>query len=446
MSLTESVDPTAQLNDFDAGVRSAALQSMAAASESHAAAGLIEVANMHCHTFYSFNAYGYSPSALAWLAHERGYKLMGIVDFDVLDAVDEFLDACELLAIRGSAGIETRLFVPEFADRVINSPGEPGVAYSMGIGFTTSQVPGDAAPILAELRDQAAERNRGLIGRINPYFGQAAIDYERDVLPLTPNKGATERHIVTAYIRKVEALTDDPATFWSDTLQVSSDQATALVQDFPALQNAVRAKLMKQGGIGYVQPGHDTFPSVETFHQMITACGALPCAAWLDGLSEGEQAYNELLQLLVDKGAVALNIVPDRNWDIADSEVKAVKVQNLYDVVALAQELDLPLNVGTEMNSYGQKLMDDFDAPEMAPVRQPFLDGAYFIYGHTIMQRQLGMGYQSDWAAQMSTRRERNDFYTSVGKFVPPGAPGMTMLAGMNHSMTPKELLAKLAD
>ena len=211
------------------------------------------------------------------------------------------------------------------------------------------------------------------------------------------------------------------------------------------MQNTVRAKLMKRGGVGYVQPGNDTFPKVEQFHAMITACGALPCAAWLDGLSEGEQAYRELLQLMIDKGAVALNIVPDRNWDIADPEVKRVKLQELYDVVALAQELDLPLNIGTEMNSPGQKLMDDYDAPELAPVRQAFLDGAYFVYGHTVMQRKLGMGYQSDWASQMTTRRERNDFYTAIGKVVPPGAPGTEMLAGVNETMSPADVLAKLA-
>ena len=27
-----------------------------------------EAANMHCHTFYSFNAYGYSPAGLAWIS------------------------------------------------------------------------------------------------------------------------------------------------------------------------------------------------------------------------------------------------------------------------------------------------------------------------------------------------------------------------------------------
>jgi len=40
--------------------------------------------------------------------------------------VDEFLSACEIAGVRGSAGMETRVFIPEFADREINSPGEPG--------------------------------------------------------------------------------------------------------------------------------------------------------------------------------------------------------------------------------------------------------------------------------------------------------------------------------
>ena len=75
------------------------------------------------------------------MAKKLGCALMGIVDFDVLDGVDEFLDACITSGVRGSAALETRVFLPEFATREINSPGEPGVYYTMGIGFTSSQAP-----------------------------------------------------------------------------------------------------------------------------------------------------------------------------------------------------------------------------------------------------------------------------------------------------------------
>ena len=388
------------------------------------------MANMHCHTFFSFNAYGHSPTSLAWLARRRGFKLMGIVDFDVLDGVDEFLDACEVVGVRGSAGIETRVFLPEFATRVINSPGEPGVCYHTGIGFTSSQAPETATGILANLRQRAARRNRGVVDRVNAYLAPVTIDYDQDVLPLTPAGNPTERHLVvalycavqhSAYIQAAERSAPNPVEFWADKLNVEPGRVATLMDDTPRFQNLIRAKLMKRGGAGYVQPSPDTFPTVEEFHKLIVACGALPCAAWLDGISEGEQAIEELLDLLISKGAVALNIIPDRNWNIADPETRRLKVQNLYDVVRLAQELDLPLNIGTEMNSFGQKLIDDFDAPELSPVRQAFMDGAHFIYGHTVLQRALGLGYQSEWAeAHLSSRRERNDFYTRVGYHVPP--------------------------
>ena len=49
------------------------------------------------------------------------------------------------------AGIETRVFLPEYAALEINSPGEPGVSYHMGIGFTASQVPEPALSMLLAL-------------------------------------------------------------------------------------------------------------------------------------------------------------------------------------------------------------------------------------------------------------------------------------------------------
>jgi hypothetical protein len=84
--------------------------------------------NLHAHTFFSYNAYGYSPSKYAWLARKAGLAVAGIVDFDVLDALEEFFEAGRLVSLKTCVSLESRVFVPEFATRVINSPGEPGVA------------------------------------------------------------------------------------------------------------------------------------------------------------------------------------------------------------------------------------------------------------------------------------------------------------------------------
>jgi hypothetical protein len=429
----------ADLNSFEPQVRAEALQRLMVLVERRDIQLPVpaEVANMHCHTFFSFNGYGHSPTSLAWLAKRQGIKLMGIVDFDVLDAVDEFLIACDIVGLRGSAGIETRVYIPEFSTREINSPGEPGVCYHMGIGFTSGQALAEVIPILTAMRRRTAERNQGMLARVNDHLSPVTLDYEHDVLPLTPNGNPTERHMLAAYLQAAERMASDQVTFWADKLDMTSEQIAAIIDDKPKFQNVVRAKLMKRGGVGYVQPGPETFPAVEEFHQLIIACGALPCAAWLDGTSAGEQAIEELLALLISKGVVALNIIPDRNWNIADPDAKRLKVQKLYEVVELAQKLDLPLNVGTEMNAPGQKLVDDFPAPELAPVRDAFLDGAYFIYGHTVVQRTLGFGYQSEWAQNhFPTRRERNAFYTQLGRQVEPGLTTSTEIERIINTLT----------
>jgi len=447
MATGEIAQLESRLNDSDPEVRAAALHHLLALSEAGETAldpgG--DVANMHCHTFYSFNAYGLSPTSIAWLAKRSGWRAAGIVDFDVLDGVDEFLDACEQAAVRGSAGIETRVFVPEYADQEINSPVEPGVCYHMGIGFTSSQVPQTVSGIRADLSHRADQRNQAILARVNPYLDPVTIDYEADVLPLTPAGQPTERHMVAAYVQATEKTVPDPTAFWAEKLDVALDEMVAKMADMPTFHNLIRARLMKRGGVGYVEPESGMFSSLERFHQLIVACGALPCAAWLDGTTAVEQDPGAWLAFLIDKGVVALNIIPDRNWNVADPEIKRTKVRNLYRIVEMAGQLDLLLNVGTEMNSFGQKRVDDFAAPELEPVHHAFLDGAYGVFGHTAMQRILGLGYQSEWAQDhLPTRGERKQFYTWIGRHVPPGQAGRVCLEALDASLSPGEILAAL--
>ncbi len=381
---------------------------------------LKEVANLHCHSFFSYNGYGYSPSHLAWLGKKLGIKFMGIVDFDILDGVDEFLDACAITGVRGTAGIETRVYIPEFRHAEINSPGEPGIAYHMGVGFVRSMVSASVESVYSDIHQQAVERNLQIIERINQYLMPFSLDYEEDVLPLTPSGYATERHMVQKIAEKSFAQLEDPVQFWSKKLDYPVEFIENKLQDHNAFKDFLRQKLIKRGGVAYVQPEGETFPSVETFHEIILTEDAIPCLAWLDGTSTGEADIERLLDLLISKGVTTLNIIPDRNWNITDPEVKAVKINHLYQIVDLAGSLDLPIIVGTEMNSFGQKLVDDFDAPELEPVRDRFVEGAYFLYGHTIMEKKWGMGYQSEWSKKhLPGRKSKNVFYEAVGRLTP---------------------------
>ncbi len=208
----------AQLNSFDREARCAALNELVAL----AARGEVLLPpqthefNMHCHSFFSYNGYGYSPSCLAWKGRQHGLYAMGLVDFDVVEGVEEFLEACEAVALRACAGMETRVFVREFADREINSPGEPGVSYHMGVGFTTCG--GEQPELEARFLDIAQQRNKDMLARINSHLAPADIDYERDVLPLTPKGNPTERHLCIAYdARAQQVMPEENArvAFWA---------------------------------------------------------------------------------------------------------------------------------------------------------------------------------------------------------------------------------------
>lgn len=416
-------DLETQLNDFDLKIRQGAVceisklinageLSLKPENDAH---------NLHCHTFFSYNGYGYSPSYIAYLAKKEGWFAAGIVDFDVLDAVDEFLDACKILGVRGVCGLETRAYLHEFSDREINSPGEPGITYHMGLGFTKKDVSGDsrqAASFLNLMKKSAQDRTRDLVHKVNAFLSPVELDFEQDAMPLTPDGNVTERHVCQSYENKAKAMfqeTAQLAEFWAEKLGVPADEAESLIADSVKLQGKIRSKTMKSGGVGYVKPNAESFPFVQDVNEFILAAGAIPTITWLNGLSDGEKAIGELLDLQQELGGAMLNIVPDRNWNIADPEEKAAKVAELAKIVALCETRNLPIIVGTEMNAPGLKEVDTFDSEELKPYTQIFKQGAAIAYAHTILQPQ-GKGYLSEWAkAEFANVADKNAYFADIG-------------------------------
>ncbi len=388
--------------------------------------------NLHAHTCFSYNAYGYSPSKYVWLARKAGLAVAGIVDFDVLDGLEEFLEAGRLVGLKTCVSLESRVFVPEFATRVINSPGEPGIAYHMGVGFARAV----DHPFLAEMRAAAAQRTRDMLGRVNGYMRPVVLDYEKDVVPLTPKGNATERHLCEAFERKAAQVFPDAtqrAAFWKEKL---GDAPPAGAK----LQNLIRAKTMKKGGVGYVQPGKGSFPLMADMNRFVLECGAIPTLTWLDGTADGEKCMEEMFATAMSTGAAALNIIPDRNYTPG---VKDQKLHNLYDVVELAEKRHFPIIVGTEMNSPGNKFVDSFETAELAPLVPTFLRGAHIVYAHSVLQRQSGLGYLSTWARKrFANVAAKNEFFEKLGRELTPEKEDR--LGGLGAEVTANQILAKI--
>lgn len=414
-----------QLDSFNLAQRQSALAEL----WDLAKAGKIELAapgtdvNLHSHTFFSYNAYGYSPSKFAWLARRRGLAAAGIVDFDALDALEEFWAAGKLIGLKRCASLESRAYAPEFSTRVINSPGEPGIAYNMGVGFP-SEI---QHPLLEQMRRTAEARNHELVRRVNAFLQPIELNYDRDVLPLTPNGNATERHICEAYSKKGDA------GFWKQK-----------IGDYPAdpakFQALIRARTMKRGGPGYVQPDAGSFPLIADMNKFSLDSGAIPTLTWLDGTSEGEKGIEELFEIEMASGAAALALIPDRNYTPG---LKDEKLKNFYDVIALAEKRGFPVVVGTEMNAPGNKFVDSFETAELKPLVPVFLKGAHIVYAHSVMQRGSGLGYLSNWARRsFKSVGAKNDFFEKLGRELQPAAEDR--LNGLPADATPETILARI--
>jgi hypothetical protein len=434
-----------KLDSFNAAERKQALSALCEKVE----AGQIELpaagtdVNLHCHTFFSYNTYGYSPSKLAWLARKASLAVAEVVDFDVLDALEEFLAAARKLGLKACAGLETRVFVPEFSDRVINSPGEPGISYHMGVGFPTAKLQDEQQKFLLSLRKTAQKRNRDLMERVNKHLKPAVLDYERDVLVLTPSGNPTERHICLAYARKAKEMftkENELANFWSERLGV--EVSLSELPEGRDLLNTIRAKTMKRGGVGYVLPDKGSFPTMADTNRFLLAAGAIPTLTWLDGLSDGEKAIEELIEVAMNTGTAAINVIPDRNYTPG---VKSEKLANTYSVIELAEKLNLPVVVGTEMNSPGQKFVDDFDSKELAPLVPVFLKGAHIVYAHSVLQQKCGLGYTSNWAGNnFESVAEKNEFFEKLGSALPPEQEDK--LSGLSEDTTALQILDKVSN
>ena len=83
--------------------------------------------------------------------------------------------------------------------------------------------------------------------RVNEHLKPAELDYEKDVLTLTPAGNPTERHLCLAYAKKARELFDSDQAlekFWNEKL--AADSAALELPYGRDLLNTIRAKTMTE--------------------------------------------------------------------------------------------------------------------------------------------------------------------------------------------------------
>lgn len=339
--------------------------------------------NLHIHSFHSFNYKNWSPSRIVFEGWRQNLEYTGIVDFDTLIAIEETLFAGKLLDINVISGFESRVFLPELKDKVINSPREPGIYYLCGKGFKKNiDENSEEGKFFQNLKEIAQNRNKKVIEKLNDFLKDVKIDYEKDLLPLTPSGNPTERHIVVAYQKKSEEIlrgrVDD---FWTEILNIEKDIIKKLREEKPEdFQEILRKKLIKYGGPGYVKAEVENFPVFDDVVKMTEKAGGIPIGTWLDGTNPGEENPEKLVELLKSKGIKGITIIPERNWNIKDAEERKIKIEKLEEFMKTCIKMDMPVICGTEMNKFGQPFIDDFSQPVLSKYLPYFMESASTLF------------------------------------------------------------------
>ena len=287
--------------------------------------------NNHIHTTYSFSPY--SPAAAVYAARLEGLCTAGIVDHDSIAGAREFLEAAELAGLPATIGMECRVDMrgTRLEGRRTNNPDQVGISY-----MTIQSVPHGKIDFLdqffAPRREARNRRNRKMVENINRLLPDAALDFEKDVLPLSQWReggSVTERHLMYALAKRLMGQTGKgpglTARLEKMGLELSEKQRTALLDtEYPFYEYDLLG-ILKSAFVPkiYIDAGEEC-PQLAEVVRLCREADACLCYAYLGDVGESvtgdkkaqrfEDAYlEELFQCLREEGVWAVTYMPARN-------------------------------------------------------------------------------------------------------------------------------------
>ncbi len=328
----------ADLNAADKEVRLEALRGLRAMLD----AGELEEpvrtedTNNHVHTTYSFSPY--SPSAAVFYGYMSGLCTVGIIDHDSIGGAREFIEAGEIIGITTTIGCEVRVSFADtpFKGKTLNNPDEPTVAYIALHGLPHNKID-ELNILLAEIREKRNERNALQVAKLNeivkPYGADLAIDFEKDVKPLSmahDGGSITERHILFALVKKLiqkygkgKALIDfieqDMKIEMSATVKKMLLDTDFYAYDYDVL-NVLKSNLVPRF---FIEAGADSFP-VKKVVDYARGLGVIPTYCYLGDVAESptgdkkaqkfeDDILDELVPVVQKLGFEGFAYMPSRN-------------------------------------------------------------------------------------------------------------------------------------
>lgn len=355
--------------------------------------------NGHIHTPYSFSAFDRMETALI-MAREEKIAVLGINDFFVTDGYETFYNSCLRNNVFPLFNIEfVGLMKKEQKNGTrINDPNNPGRIYFCGKGLDYPFTLGwfSKLQLYMVIRESQNQMNsmivklNELLRKINPSL---LLDYQNIKDRFAENM-VRERHLAKAirYLATEKYKTDDERLHFIESLY-NGKKSKAGLANTVALENEIRANLLKSGGTAFVEETGKSFMDLKKIISIIHEAGGIPCYPVL--LDDPSGKYTEfesdparLYESLASLGIGCIELIPGRNdHNALKSFVQFFNEKGL--IILFGTEHNTPELTPMTVTARGSQPLDD-------SLKQIAWEGACVVAAHQYLRAHGRQGYVLD--------------------------------------------------
>ena len=379
--------------------------------------GITEV-NGHVHTPYSFSSF-FSMSQIFEQALKENVRVLGINDFFMADGYNDFYELALVNRIFPLFNIEIVGLLKEeqYKKFRINDPVNPGRTYISGKGL---DFPFELDPalecMLHNIRYENQIHTKEIIEKANQVIQEIdlhlALKYS-EIKRLFARDFVTERHVSRAIRTLIYARCpkSDERKDFLDRL-CGKMGFNADLDDLAAVENEIRAKLLKSGGKAYVPEESSAFLPVSEVFQIIVNAGGIPCYPILLDDDSGRCTEYEANKQILHNELLAhrihcIEFLPYRN----DVEILRDYVNFFHEngfVIIFGTAHSTPDNKPLRVTTRDGEFLDE----ELAAISY---EGASIIAAHQYFRCKGEQGYLD---IDGNPRKDRLNEFITLGKAV----------------------------
>jgi hypothetical protein len=356
---------------------------------------LIQV-NNHFHSPYSFSAFNNLKEVFEMAVREE-INVLGLNDFYVADGYPEFWKlACEYKRFPLFNIEFIGLLQQEKENKIrVNDPNNPGRIYFSGKGLDFPFHLSFWKKLQVQnLRKESQLQVKEMILKVNKILYAIDSTLQLDYVQIKGKLAkelVRERHIAKA----IRMMLDEKIPGKEEKMNILKSlyggiESKVAEDNHAALENEIRANLLKSGGRAFVEEDPKSFLDLEKIIAIIKNAGGIPCyPVLLDDkngtYTEFEENKEKLCARLKELNIHCIELIPGRNdKQILESFVRYFHSQNF--IISFGTEHNSPEMIPLKITARGQVELSE-------EINRIAIDGACILAAHQYLRAKGHQGY-----------------------------------------------------